>query len=270
MFSDGGDKGTDGIGDMSFIDSWLGKVANMDCLDFMAQAPDACVDLVVTSPPYPGVDAMWGELFAPENFEQAHEWLGKVWAECVRILRPGCKLAINIANTERRPYLPNAAKLYQTVPAEPLGEIIWHKGLCNHGTAWGSYRNPSDPSLTDHHEYIVIFRKDGERAKQPGYFIDKADFLEWRNTLWKFETAKAGKVGHCAPFPEILPYRLIQLYSYPGEVVFDPFMGAGTTAIAAERLGRKWCGTEINAEYADLANKRIERAREQGKLEFEG
>ena len=251
------------------INDLLGKVHCGDCLELMRSMPDGCVDFAITSPPYPGVDKMWGELFAPENFRKAHEWLGLVWAECVRILRPGCKLAINIANTERRPYLPNSAMLYQYVPAEPLGEIIWHKGLCNHGTAWGSYRNPSDPSLTDHHEYIVIFRKPGERARQQGEFIDKADFLEWRNTLWKLESAKAGKVGHCAPFPETIPHRLIQFYSYPGEIVFDPFLGSATVAVVAERLGREWLGAEINHEYVSLAERRIAREREKGKLDLE-
>jgi len=205
------------------MDLPVNKIICGDCLEVMKEWPDNCVDLVVTSPPYPGNNKMWGKLFRAENYEEAHLFLAKVWNECLRILRPGCKLIINIANTKRRPYLPNVSKLYQTIKAEPLGEIIWHKGYGQCGTAWGSYCNPSDPSLADQHEYIVVFRKYGERHKRPGYILSPRDFKSWRNSVWQIPPERASKIGHAAPFPEEIPKRLILLYSYEGEVVCDPF-----------------------------------------------
>jgi DNA modification methylase len=83
-----------------------------DCLEVMKKLKSESVDCVITSPPYPGVNNMWGELYKAENFDRAHEFLNVVWDECLRLLRPGCKLIINIANTKRRPYLPNVARIY--------------------------------------------------------------------------------------------------------------------------------------------------------------
>jgi len=83
-----------------------------DCLEVMKTLKAESVDCVITSPPYPGVNNMWGDLFKAENFDKAHEFLNRVWDECLRLLRPGCKLIINIANTKRRPYLPNVARVY--------------------------------------------------------------------------------------------------------------------------------------------------------------
>lgn len=202
-----------------------------DCLEVMKGWPDNCVDLIITSPPYPGVCNMWGDLFKPENFEKAHQFLSLAWKESIRVLRPGSKLIINIANTKRRPYLPNVSQLYQNIKAEPLGEIIWNKGYGQCGTAWGSYCNASDPSLADQHEYIVVFRKYGERIKRPGYTLGARDFKSWRNSIWAIPPAKANEIGHIAPFPEEIPKRLILLYSYEGEIICDPFVGQPQLAL---------------------------------------
>jgi len=108
----------------------MNKVTCIDCLEGIRELTDECVDLVITSPPYPGINNMWGDLFRAENFEMAHSFLTMVWLESIRALRPGCKLAINIANTKRRPYLPNVSEIYSRLKnkIEPLGEIIWDKG----------------------------------------------------------------------------------------------------------------------------------------------
>lgn len=249
----------------------LNKIYCADSLELMKSIPDKSIDLVVTSPPYPGVDNMWGELFKHENYLLAHEWLKNVWDECLRILKDGCKLIINIANTKRRPYLPNTHKIYEWAEnnCEAMGEIIWHKGYGQNGTAWGSYCNPSDPSLADQHEYILIFRKFGEREKQSGYKISAREFKSWRNSIWNISPEGAKKIGHCAPFPLKIPSRLIKLYCYEEEIVFDPFMGSGTTAIAALMNNRNFIGIEKEPKYCAIAEKRIDNYKRQGKLEFE-
>ncbi len=234
------------------------KIGN--CLDLMKELPSSSVDLIITSPPYPGNNVMWGELYHEENFLKAHDFLNTVWDECLRILSPGCKLCINIANTKRRPYLPNTHKIYQWAEnkIEPIGEIIWNKGYGQCGTAWGSFRSPSDPALADQHEYILIFRKYGKRER-PDEFekINCFNFKSWRNSMWNIPPAKASVIGHVASFPLEIPKRLITLYSFKCELVFDPFVGSGAVLRMCRELGRNGIGFEINPEYEPLIKKTI-------------
>lgn len=250
-----------------------GKVSLMfgDCAVRMKDMDSESIDLVVTSPPYPGVNNMWGELFSPENFDAAHNYLNMVWSECVRVLRPGCKLIINIANTKRRPYLANVHRIYTWAETqedvEPLGEIIWNKGYAAGGTAWGTFRSPADMSLADVHEYILVFRKKGDRNKSVKFEkIPKKNFQSWRNSIWNISPESAKKVGHCAPFPLAIPKRLIILYSFAGETVLDPFSGSCTTGIAAHQLSRSFVGIDNNEEYFKLGCNRMKDAMQQATL----
>lgn len=236
------------------------KIICGDALEIMKEMPDKSVDLIITSPPYPGNDKMWGDMFKSDNYKEAHQFLNVVWFQCERVLKNGCKLIINIANTKRRPYIPNVFYIYSfilMIPMEPLGEIIWYKGYPQIGTAWGSYCNPSDPALADQHEYILVFRKFGEREKKSGYYLSPRNFKSWRNSVWKIAPEKATKIQHVAPFPITIPFRLIQLYSYEGELVVDPFIGSGTTACAAKDLKRNYIGIEINEKYCEIARDRL-------------
>jgi len=216
---------------MKWPDDFMNKIICGDCLEVMREMPDNCVDLVLTSPPYPGNNKMWGELFRGENCVQAHNFLSTVWEECVRVLKNGCKLTINIANTKRRPYIPNTFHIYKCLLpiVEPLGEIIWSKGYGQLGT----------------------------RHKEPGYKINARDFKSWRNSIWNIAPEKATKIGHVAPFPETIPNRLIQLYSYKNEIILDPFLGSGTTTRVAKDLKRNFIGIEINPEYCKIAEERL-------------
>ena len=154
------------------------KIIHGNNIEIMEKMQDESINLIITSPPYPG-NCIWGPLYNESNIKEAHEYLSLVWDECIRILKPGCKLIINIANTRRRPYLPNTHFIYSSLidKIEPLGEIIWNKGYGQTGTAWGSFRSPSDPSLADQHEYILVFRKFGKRDRPKIY--NKIDMTEF-------------------------------------------------------------------------------------------
>ena len=141
------------------------------------------------------------------------------------------------------------------------GEVIWDKGAsAAASTAWGSWRSASNPTLRDVHEYILVFSKGSFRRMnhhKRANTITRDEFLEYTRSVWSFGAESARKIGHPAPFPVELPYRLIQLYTYAGEVVLDPFMGSGQTAIAALKAGRHYAGYEVDEGYAELAEKRI-------------
>jgi site-specific DNA-methyltransferase (adenine-specific) len=144
------------------------------------------------------------------------------------------------------------------------GEIIWNKAAsASPSTAWGSWKSASNPTLRDAHEYILIFSKGAFKRQNPQHkenTISSEEFLEFTKSIWTFDAESARKIGHPAPFPVELPNRLIQLYSFKNDVVLDPFMGSGQTAIAALMSGRHYVGYELNPEYVNLANDRILKA----------
>ncbi len=141
------------------------------------------------------------------------------------------------------------------------GEIIWDKAAsAAASTAWGSWRSAANPTLRDVHEYILVFSKDTFRRQPPSpqaNTISREQFLEYTKSVWTFPAESARKVGHPAPFPVELPYRLIQLYSFADDLVLDPFMGSGQTALAALKAGRRYVGYELDAGYIELACRRI-------------
>jgi site-specific DNA-methyltransferase (adenine-specific) len=140
------------------------------------------------------------------------------------------------------------------------GEVIWDKGSsASQSTAWGSWQSASNPVLRDVHEYILVFSKSTFKRNRENKdsTIGRDEFLAWTKSVWTFPAVSAKKVGHPAPFPEELPHRLIQLYSFVGDVVLDPFAGSGTTCLVAAMDKRHFIGYDINEEYLKLANERI-------------
>jgi site-specific DNA-methyltransferase (adenine-specific) len=141
------------------------------------------------------------------------------------------------------------------------GEIIWYKGAgAGVSMSWGSWKSAANPVLRDTHEYILVFSKGTFSRKRPKGkedTITKDQFMEWTKSVWMMNPESARKVGHPAPFPVELPFRLIQLYTFPGDIVLDPFMGSGSTAIAALKSGRKYLGYDVDPDYVRLAEERI-------------
>jgi len=149
------------------------------------------------------------------------------------------------------------------------GEIIWNKASsASPSTAWGSWQSAANPILRDIHEYILVFSKgDYKRIRgKKENTITKEQFMEWTKSVWVMNAESARRIGHPAPFPEELPFRLIQLYSFKDDIILDPFMGSGTTAISALKSDRKYVGYEISKEYIELAEKRIEPYKSQVKI----
>lgn len=225
----------------------------------MQQLPDSCIHLAVTSPPYNAQKEYDKDL----NLEDYLTMLENVWRETFRVLVPGGRVCINVANLGRKPYIPLHSFLINMMLKIGFlmrGEIIWDKAAsASPSTAWGSWQSASNPVLRDVHEYILIFSK--ETFKRPkgerNNTISKDDFLAWTKSVWRFPAVQARSIGHPAPFPVELPHRCIQLYTYLGDVVLDPFAGSGTTCAAAKMDGRHFVGYEINPDYINLAKSRL-------------
>jgi site-specific DNA-methyltransferase (adenine-specific) len=228
----------------------------------MEELPDNSVHLMVTSPPY-NVGKEYDENLTLQEYRQ---FLKNVWKEVYRVLVSGGRACINIANLGRKPYIPLHAYIIEDMLDLGFlmrGEIIWNKASSSSpSTAWGSWLSAANPTLRDIHEYILIFSKEAfNRKNVPGKIstIDKDRFLECTKSVWTFPAESARKVGHPAPFPVELPCRLIQLYTFDEEVILDPFMGSGQTAIAAVKTNRHYVGYDISEEYTKLAERRIKK-----------
>jgi site-specific DNA-methyltransferase (adenine-specific) len=241
----------------------LGSSENMQAI------PDTSVHLMVTSPPY-NVTKEYDEDLSLQEYLSL---LRQVFAETYRVLVNGGRACVNVANLGRRPYLPLSdfiSQMMLEIGFQMRGEIIWHKGAgAGVSMAWGSWQSASNPVLRDVHEYILVFSKGSfSRKKISGKenTISKEQFMEWTKSVWSMSPESAKKIGHPAPFPLELPYRLIQLYTFKGDIILDPFMGSGTTAIAALQGGRKYVGYEDDPEYVRLAEKRIAPYKQQMKL----
>ncbi len=228
----------------------------------MVELPDHSVHLMITSPPYNASKDYDDDL----NLSEYLELLNRVWVETYRVLVPGGRACINIANLGRKPYLPLHSYIIDQMLAIGYlmrGEIIWNKAAsASPSTAWGSWKSAANPVLRDVHEYILVFSKGTFRRKREGgeSTITKEEFLEWTKSVWTFQAVSARKIGHPAPFPEELPHRLIQLYTFRGDIVLDPFVGSGTTCLAAWADGRGYVGYEINPDYAQHARQRLAQA----------
>ena len=253
-------------------------IYNHDSSD-MSMIPDESVNLIITSPPYwtlkdYDVEGQIGK--GSSSYDYYLGELNKVWNECVRVLAPDGKICINImpflltgkaARFERREtrlvlgdierFMDSTGCMFQ------FGLYIWDKRKIARFSSFGSYPYPPNIFSTYPYEWITVFSKKGKRKPVSKEVKEKSKLTteEWQkwaiNSIWEMQPAKAKAEGHPAPFPKELPLRLIKLYSFWGDTVLDPFAGTGTTLLAAQELGRKSIGFELNPEYIKLINKKL-------------
>lgn len=226
----------------------------------MDEIPDDSVHLMITSPPYNVGKEYDNDLTLDEYLEL----LTNVFTEVRKKLVTGGRACINIANIGRKPYVPLHAMVIEIMLDLGFlmrGEIIWDKSASAGGScAWGSWMSASNPVLRDYHEYILVFSKDSyskNKKQEKRDTIGHDEFIQWTQSVWTFPAVNAKKIGHPAPFPVELPHRLINLYSYEGDVILDPFCGSGTTCIAAIQNNRRYIGYDIKEEYIELSKRRI-------------
>ncbi len=254
----------------------INTILHQDARKIDELLPANSVALVVTSPPYfagKEYEETLGENGVPASYFEYLELLRDVFAACKTVLEPGGRIAVNVANLGRRPYRSLSADITMILQDLGLlmrGEVIWWKGRAAGGScAWGSFQRPTNPVIRDVTERVIIASKGRfDRALTPKQRLAKGlpstasisrdEFLEATTDLWELPPASATSVGHPAPFPIELPQRLIELYTYEDDLILDPFMGAGTTGIAAVRTSRSYVGFETDQAYIDLSNQRIE------------
>ena len=257
---------------------WVGDARD---LDTGGEVADNSVALVVTSPPYYAgkqYETEIGEGGVPASYRDYLQMLHDVFAACVPKLEAGGRIAVNVANLGRRPYRSLSTDVTRILQ-DDLGlllraEVIWRKAAAAGGNfAWGSFAMPSNPVLRDVTERVIIASKgrldraihhtDRSEAGLPHLAtIDADEYMEATTDVWDIRPESATRVGHPAPFPVELPRRLIDLYTWAGDLVLDPFMGSGTTAVAAVRTGRHYTGCDTDSSYIEAARERIQAERE--------
>lgn len=237
------------------------------------------VALVVTSPPYfvgKEYEEALGRGVIPASYQDYLQMLEEVFAACVEVMEPGARIAVNVANLGRRPYRSlsgDVVRIFERLGLWLRGEVLWRKAEGATGScAWGSYRSARNPVLRDLTERVVIASKGrfdrALTAKQRAArdlphrsTITADEFMEATLDLWDIPPESAKRVGHPAPFPVALPQRLIEMYTFEDDLVLDPFLGAGTTLVAAERSGRRGVGFDTDEGYCDLAMARLDAER---------
>jgi site-specific DNA-methyltransferase (adenine-specific) len=242
----------------------------------MGALADGSVALVVTSPPYFAGKQYEEELEregVPSSYLEYLQMLTEVFAECVRTLEPGGRIAVNVANLGRKPYRSLSADVIRILEHDLglllRGELVWQKGEGANGScAWGSFRSASNPVLRDISERVIVASKGRfDRARtvaqraadglphESSLMTD--EFMALTLDVWTIPPESARRVGHPAPFPVELPEQLIRLYTFKDDLVLDPFMGSGSTLVAAARLGRRYVGYDLDAGYVEIARERV-------------
>ena len=241
---------------------------------------DKSVQLIITSPPYWQLKDYGTEdqIGFNDSYEEYINNLNLVWKECYRVLSDGCRLCINIGDQFARsvyygrykviPIRTEIIRFCESLGMDYMGAIIWQKtttmNTSGGGAIMGSFPYPRNGILKMDYEFILIFKKLGNAPKptqeqKKASEITKEEWNQYFASHWNFNGAK--QMGHIAMFPEELPKRLIKMFSFAGETVFDPFAGSGTTSLAAKNLGRNSIGYEINKEFAPIINEKLNASR---------
>jgi site-specific DNA-methyltransferase (adenine-specific) len=222
------------------------------------------IDLVVTSPPY-NVDIQYTSHNDKVTYAEYREF-SRAWMErAFGWLKPDGRFCLNIPLDKNKGGQQSVGADLTTI-AKEIGfkyhsTIIWNEGNISRRTAWGSWVSASAPYVIAPVELIVVLYKDSWKKTSGSRRSDitREEFLEWTNGLWTFNGERKKRIGHPAPFPVELPMRCMKLFSFTGDTVLDPFMGSGSTLVAASRNNRKGIGIEIDPRYCEIAADRIKR-----------
>lgn len=237
---------------------------------------DKSVQLIITSPPYWQLKDYGTEdqIGFNDSYEEYINNLNLVWKECNRVLADGCRLCINIGDQFARsvyygrykviPIRTEIIRFCESLGMDYMGAIIWQKATTMNtsggGAIMGSYPYPRNGILKMNYEFILLFKKLGNAPKptkeqKAASAMTKEEWSQYFSSHWNFNGVK--QLGHIAMFPEELPKRLIKMFSFVGETVFDPFAGSGTTSLAAKNLGRNSIGYEINKDFAPIIKEKL-------------
>jgi site-specific DNA-methyltransferase (adenine-specific) len=241
-----------------------GKGFELVCGDawvYMTQMmPADSVDLIVTSPPY-NLRRQYEQHDDSLDYYSYRDLLWQAFNGMYRVLKPSGRLAINVGQMNIDGRVPMAERIcaHLSERFKYRDTIVWDKGHTSNRTAWGSWKSASDPYFVHKYEFIYVFHKK-EKGKGKGESdISVNEFKRWSDSIWKIrpETRKDILAVHPAPFPVELPMRLIRYLTFKGDVVFDPFMGTGTTVATAVQLNREGIGIDVDRKYYDFAVKRL-------------
>ena len=253
----------------------INKIICGDALDTLKLLPDESVHLVITSPPY-NLDKPYSNHNDLMDYNEYLDWMGQIWKETKRVLVKGGRLCINMGENKRQniTYPAYSAFIQQCVDLKMLyrGTIIWNKNSAAKHCAWGSWNSCSNPHIVPRHEYIIIFSKGQWKLEgnPTDCDLDSEEFMKCTRSVWVFTPESRKKIGHPAPFPEEIPYRLIKFYSYKGNIVLDVFAGSGTTGLVAKKLGRNFILIDNSMEYCILATKRVEKELQSSLFDMHG
>lgn len=238
--------------------TFLPNQLHLHSSETMPEIPSGSVGLAFTSPPY-NVGKEYDDDMPMDAYLRLIENVG---SEVYRTLVDGGRYVINVANLGRSPYVPLTAhfwQIHQRLGFIPMGEVIWQKAQgASNSVAWGSWMRASAPRLRDLHEYLLVLAKGSTSRRDKGIStLARDEFMSSTLSIWDIPAESARRIGHPAPFPLALAEKVINLWSFQDDVVLDPFAGSGTTCVAAQRMGRKFVGYDISADYIEIARKRL-------------
>lgn len=245
----------------------VNRIYNESNIDTLSRMDDGYLDLTVTSPPYNvdlGNNKYNKNPYNMYNDNKDHreyiQWLKNIFALVYQKTKKGGRCVINIGDGQngRVPTHSDIIQMMVNIEWIPMAIIVWDKNNTSSRTSWGSFASPSSPSFPTPFEYILGFTKQVRKLQWKGETdLKKEEFIQWSLSKWNFGGENLKRVGHPAAFPVELPLRCIKMFSWVNSVVYDPFMGSGSTAIACLKTGRRFIGSEISKEYVELSKNRI-------------
>lgn len=246
----------------------IDKIYNEDCIKTISNMADDFIDLIITSPPYNvnlGKNKFNKNPYDLYNDNKEHDeyilWLKSIFEKLYPKMKKGSRICINMGDGKNGA-VPTSSDIIQFM--KEIGyifftQIIWNKKSAAGRTSWGSFCSPRSPSFPTPYEHILIFCKETRRLESEGETdLTKKEFIDWSLALWEIKPEnKQKKYGHPAMFPVELVERCLKMLSWKNCIVYDPFMGSGTTAVACKKFSRHYIGSEISLEYCKIAEERI-------------